>query len=90
MEESCWTTPHHGEREWLGITAFLESIEDEPSRANMNYVMCGVPHARAGSGVGGRWCCWWWRGVYAALCVRELEMMSFIEAQRGAETEQSE
>lgn len=27
---------------------------------------------------------------YAALCVREPEMMSFIEAQRGAETEQSE
>lgn len=25
-----------------------------------------------------------------ALCVRELEMMSFIEAQRGAETAQSE
>lgn len=46
----------------------------------MNYVMLyGVPHVR--TGFGGRW-----RRVgdgFAALCVRELEMMSFIEAQRG-------
>lgn len=40
-----------------------------------------VPHVRTGLG---------WGVLYAALCVWELEMMSFIEAQRGAESEQSE
>ena len=41
--------------------------------------MCGVPHVR--TGLGGR------GGVCS---IRELEMMSFIEAQRRAETEQPE
>lgn len=42
----------------------------------LNYIMCSVPHVRTRFEGG-----WGW--VYAALCVRELEMMSFIEAQRG-------
>lgn len=42
----------------------------------LNYIMCDVPHVRTGFGG-----VWGW--VYAALCVWELEMMSFIEAQRG-------
>lgn len=41
-----------------------------------NYIMCSVPHVRTGFEGG-----WGW--VYAALCICELEMMSFIEAQRG-------
>lgn len=47
----------------------------------MNYVMLTASHMCAldlrGEVEGG------WRDGFAALCVRELEMMSFIEAQRG-------